>query len=97
MVTIKNYQMHVNAEGKLFISLELIGDAEIIQSKETGRFYVTAKKCFVPSTFDEITAKLMIGKEMAGNIVKKECSAYEYRVPGTGEIISLSHQYEYVP
>src|SRR5690606_16708985 len=97
MVTIRNYQLHVNAEGKLFVSLELIGDAEIIQSKETGKFYATVKRCFIPSTFDERTAKLMLGKEIAGNIVRKECTAYDYKVPSTGELISLTHQYEYVP
>lgn len=97
MVTIRNYQLHVNAEGKLFVSLELIGDAEIIQSKETGKFYATVKRCFIPSTFDERTAKLMLGKEMTGNIVKKECEQYEFNVPSTGEVIALTHRYEYVP
>lgn len=97
MVTIKNYQMHENAEGKLFVSLELIGDAEIIQSKETGKFYATVKRCFIPSTFDERTARLMIGKEISGSIVKKECEAYDFKVPSTGELIALTHKYEYVP
>lgn len=97
MVTIRNYQMHVNGEGKLFVSLEIIGGAEIIQSQQTGRFYATVKRCFIPSTYDELTAKLMIGEKISGNIVRKECEAYDFKVPGTGELVSLTHKYEYMP
>jgi hypothetical protein len=34
---------------------------------------------------------------MPGAIVKVECDSYEYTLPETGEIIHLTHRYEYSP
>lgn len=97
MVTIRNYSVHENAEGKRYVSLELIGDVEMILSKQTGRFYATVKKCVISSSFDELTAKLMLGRNISGTIIKKECEPYPYTLAGTGEIVSLTHKYEYIP
>lgn len=97
MVTIKNYSLHENEEGKKYVSLELIGDIEMIQSKQSGRFYATVKRCVISSSFDEVTARLMVGRNIPGTIVKKECDPYPYTLAGTGEVINLTHKYDYIP
>jgi len=80
-----------------FMSLELMGDIELVQSQNTGRFYATARRCFISSTFDETTAKSFIGKELPGLIVRVQSDPYDYTVPETGEVISLTHTYTYMP
>jgi transcription initiation factor TFIIIB Brf1 subunit/transcription initiation factor TFIIB len=97
MVTIVNYALRESKEGKPFISLQLQGDLELVQSLETGKFYATARRCSMTSTFDEETAKRLIGTKIKGRIKRSQCDAYDYTVPETGEIISLMHTYEYVP
>lgn len=79
------------------MALELHGDVMLIQSSKTGRFYATAKRCFISSTFDEATANAIVGTKLAGSIEKVECDPYDYTVPETGEIVELSHTYTYVP
>ena len=97
MVTIIGYSLRENKEGKEFIALQLQGDLVFVQNQETGRFYLTSKKCSITTTFDEDTAKSIIGKELPGNIVKVQCEEYEYEVEETGELLTLSHRWEYVP
>lgn len=97
MVIITGYVLRQNKDGKSFIALELTGDVEMIQSAATGRFYMTAKRCTVPSTFPEEVAKLMIGKTLRGRIDRVQTEAYEYTVKETGEVITLGHTYVYVP
>ena len=60
-------------------------------------FYATAKKAIIPSTFDEVTCKGLIGTQIPGSIEKQECEPYEYVVQETGEEIILSHRWVYVP
>jgi hypothetical protein len=97
MVKIIDYAVRQNAEGKEFVSLKLEGDPEFVQSMQTGRFYLTAKRCSVTSTFDEATAQSLIGTKMPGSIVRVQCDSYDFTVPDTGEVISLAHSYEYRP
>jgi hypothetical protein len=97
MVTIINYAQRQSKEGKSFVSLQLQGDVELVQSLETGRFYATVRRCSITSTFDEETAKSLIGMKLPGNIQRSKCDAYDFTVPETGEIITLAHTYEYVP
>lgn len=97
MVTVNNYNIRQNSEGKTFITLELTGDIEMVQSAKTGRFYATNRKCNIPCTFDEATAKNMLGKQMPGTIAKMQCDPYDYTLPETGETIQLEHSYGYVP
>src|SRR4051794_11778670 len=97
MVTVVNYNFRTNKEGKEFISLELQGDIELVQSMETGRFYATARRCSITSTFNEETAKTLVGKQMPGTIQRVESEPYEYTIPDSGEVILLQHSYEYVP
>lgn len=97
MVTVKDYKVRETKEGKTFISLELMGDMEMVQSSQTGRFYATARRCFISSTFDEATAKRLLGTQMPGRIAKVESEPYDYTIPETGEVIQLAHRYDYVP
>lgn len=61
----------------------------MVKSKETGRFYATAKRASISSTFDENTCKSLIGTTFPGSIGKEECDEYEYTIPDTGEIINM--------
>ncbi len=59
--------------------------------------YKDVKKAQVTSTFDEQTCKALIGTEIEGEIIKKECEPYDYTNKETGEIISLTHRWVYQP
>jgi hypothetical protein len=95
MVRIVNYLKRTTDEGKDFFILEIQGGVEMVKSKETGKFYVTARKASIASTFDELTCKALIGTEMPGNVVKVECEPFEYMIKDTGEFITLHHRFEY--
>jgi hypothetical protein len=97
MVKIIGYQVRQNKEGEDFITLRIQGDITMVQSQETGRFYATAKECSITCTFTEEQATALVGRDMPGQVVKIECEAYEYTVQETGEIITLSHRWEYRP
>ena len=96
MVTISNYRVNVNSEGKSFCSLILQGDVELVKSKTTNRFYATARKTSITSTFDENTCRQLIGKTIKGSIVKVDCDEYDYIIPESGEVIRLNYNYCYV-
>lgn len=97
MVKIIGYALRTNKDNGLFVSLQLQGDIVMVQSQETGRFYATAKKASISSTFSEEEAQALVGKEMPGRIEKVACEPYEYTIEDTGEVISLSHRWEYLP
>jgi hypothetical protein len=97
MVTVINYAERTNSEGKSFVVLQLQGDLEMVQSKETKQFYATARRCSVTSTFSEDIAAKMIGKEIPGSIAKQECEPYRYTLPESGETIQLSHRWVFSP
>ena len=97
MVTIIDYALRKSKDGKQFVSLQLQGDLELVQSQETGRFYATVRKCSVSSTFDESTAQALIGTKLSGTIKRVQCEAYDYKIPETGELLTLTHAYTYVP
>jgi hypothetical protein len=97
MVTITGYALRQTQEGKSFVSLELTGEVEMIQSSNTGRFYATARKCSISSSFTEEVAKTLVGKAIRGKIERVECEPYEFTVKATGEVILLAHTYQYSP
>ena len=98
MVKITAYALRTRAaDGKQFVSLQLEGDPVFVQSMETGRFYLTAKKCSITSTFTEDTAKGLIGRVMPGSIVKVQTEPYDYTIPETGEVVKLAHTFQYSP
>lgn len=97
MVTISGYKVRENKEGNTFVVLELIGSVELIQAEASGNWYATVRKCSMPSTLDEVVAKLSIGQQMPGDIVRVPCESYSYTVKRTGETISLGYRYGYQP
>ena len=97
MVTVADYAIRQNAEGEDFVVLILQGDLEMVQSQETGRFYATARRCSISSTFTEAVAAQMVGKQIPGQIMKVDCEPYDFIIPESGEVVELSHRWEYVP
>jgi hypothetical protein len=97
MVTVVGYESRKNKENEPFIALILQGDLVLVQSSETGRFYATAKKTSITSTFTEEQAKALIGRQIQGRIEKVASEPYEYTVEETGEVITLSHRWEFLP
>jgi hypothetical protein len=95
MVTVNNYVLRLRKDGSEFVVLELVGGLELIKSNTTEKFYATMRKCSVPSTFDEATAKLFIGSQLPGQIVKLECPAYEFVNKRTGELMMLNYTFGY--
>lgn len=95
MVTIINYKKREKEDGTTFYVLEVQGGIEMVMSQTTGQFYATSKKASIPSTFDELTCKALIGTQMQGSIIKQKCEAYEYTVKDTGEVIILHHRFVY--
>ena len=97
MVTIVDYKQRENEDGESFFVLVIQGGLEMVKSQESNRYYATARKANVPSTFNEITCKGLVGSQMPGKIQKVETDPYEYTVEETGEILELNFRYEYVP
>jgi len=97
MVQVTNFHEVETKEGKTFISLELTGGLELMQSQTSGKFYATVRKCRIPSTFDANIAKMMIGTQMDGDVVRVETDPYEYVNKRTGEVLLLQHSYAYRP
>ncbi|MBC7391158.1 MAG: hypothetical protein H7329_18270, partial [Opitutaceae bacterium] len=90
MVTVKNYHVRQGNNGDNYISLELEGDVSFVQSQNTGRFYASTKRCFMYAAMDESTAAALVGTQMPGTIERVDCDSYEYTVPETGEVKTLS-------
>ncbi len=97
MVKITNFFKVETKDGKNFISLELTGSIELVQSQSTGKFYATVRKCRMPSTFSEEIAKAMLGQELEGDIVRVQVDAYQFANKQTGEIMTLQHSYAFQP
>ena len=97
MVKIKKYHVRTNSEGNSFITLELEGGLEMVQSQETGKFYATVRHCSISTTFDEETAKSLIGSTMPGKVARVKSAQYDYTIKSTGEVIQLAHSYQYQP
>lgn len=96
MVRVINAVERTNEKGS-YVSLQLQGDIEMVQSQKSGRFYATAKRCYVFSTFDKRTAESLIGSQMPGSIERIPCESYQYTIIESGEVIKLAHTYGYSP
>lgn len=97
MVTVTNFSVRERADGTTFISLELTGGLELVQSQTTGSFYATVRKCSIPSTFDEDVARSLIGQQIEGDVVRVPVPEYQYVNKRTGEVLTLQHSYAYRP
>lgn len=96
MVRIINYQKRTTEEGKDFFVLEIQSGITMVKSVTTGKFYATANKASISSTFDELTCQALIGTELPGKVEKVNCEVYDYTIKDTGEVITLTHRFEYV-
>ena len=98
MVTIIDFKKAVNAAGKEFYLLILMGGVSFVKSTITGNFYATAWKTSITSTFTEDVCKTLIGTKLPGEIEKVDAEEpYEYKIPTTGETIILHHKYRFNP
>jgi hypothetical protein len=97
MVTVKSFAKRQSSDGREFITLELVGGLELVQSQNTGRFYATVRKCSIPSTFDEVVAASLVGSQLPGDVVRIPSDAYDYTIKSTGEVVTLQHSYGYQP
>ena len=68
MITVVDYAIRQRKDGTSFIALILQGGLSLVQSRNTGNYYATVKRCSIPSTFDEETAKAMVGEQVPGSI-----------------------------
>jgi hypothetical protein len=96
MVTIVDYKTYQKEDGTDFYALVVQGGLEAVKSQETGRTYLTARTTKVPCTFNESTCESLKGSTLPGRIQKVEVEPYEYTIPDTGEMITLTHRYEYI-
>ena len=97
MVTVVDYAVRKCVDGREFIALILRGGLSLVKSSKSGNYYVTVKMVSIPSTFDEETAKAMIGEKVPGSVHRKSCEPYTYTVKDTGEVLELSHRWVYLP
>jgi len=96
MVKITDFKSYQSEDGKDFCVLIVQGGLEAVKSQETNRTYFTARTARVPCTFNEAVCKSLIGTDFPGVIQKVEVDPYEYTIEGSGEVITLSHRYEYM-
>jgi len=97
MVQVVDFALRKASDGREFYVLIIQGGLSFVQSRTTGNYYATVKRCSIPSTFDEATAKSMVGEKVAGSVQKKACDAYAFTNKQTGEIIEMNYRWVYVP
>ena len=97
MVTVVDYAVRKSQDGREFNVLILQGGLSLVQSKQSGNYYATVKRCSIPSTFDSETAKLMVGEKIMGSVQKKACEPYVFIVKETGEEMQLDYRWAYLP
>ncbi|MFP4526359.1 MAG: hypothetical protein ACLFNL_08215 [Bacteroidales bacterium] len=96
MVTIVEFAERQNSDKETFYALIVESGLEAIKSQNTGMTYFTKKRASVPSTFTAEECKAFIGEQLPGSVKRVECEPYEITDEETGEVIKLSHRYEYL-
>jgi hypothetical protein len=96
MVTIVDFVKRQNKEGQEFNALILQGGIELVKSQETQRWYATAKKASITSTFDDAMCQSLIGTQIPGSVQRVETEPYEFTVKDTGEVLTLTHRWIYL-
>jgi hypothetical protein len=97
MVQITNALERVKKDGSTFTVLEISGNAEMVLSQTTQKWYVTLRRCFIPFTGTMEVAKMLIGQKIDGEIVRTIVEPYQFLNPRTKEAITLQHSYAYRP
>ena len=95
MVTVTGFKEREGKDGKSYPVLEISGEIDIIQSKVTGRNYLTARKAFIAATFSIEMCKSLIGRQIPGCIKKVKTEKYEFTIPETGKVIELDYRWDY--
>lgn len=95
MVQVTGYRQVETEDGDVYVRLTLSGSLSMVKSDKTGNYYATVRRCSISSTFDETTAKGIVGSTMPGSIQKEDCEPYQYVIPDTGEEITLTHRWVY--
>lgn len=97
MVQVVDYALRKSSDGREFYILIIQVGLSFVQSRNSGNFYATVKRYSIPSTFDEATAKSMIGEKVAGSVERKPCEACQWTNKETDEVIELAHRWVYLP
>lgn len=97
MVTVVDYATRTSKDGREFNVLILQGGLNVVQSRQSGNYYATVKKCSIPSTFDASTAQSMIGERIPGSVQKKSCEPYTFVAKKTGEVMPMDYRWVYLP
>ncbi len=97
MVTIVGFKQCESKDGKQFVALEIQGELRLVQSETTGKFYLTANKTSISTSFPLQVCQTLLGKQLPGNVDKVECEPYEYVNKETGEVLTFFHTYVYSP
>jgi hypothetical protein len=96
MVKIVDFVKRTGRDGKEFNALILQSGIELVKSRETQRWYATAKKASITSTFDDAMCQSLIGQEIPGSVQRIETEPYEFTLRDTGEVLTLTHRWQYV-
>jgi hypothetical protein len=96
MVTIVDFVKRKNNKGEEFNALILQSGIEIVKSQDSGRYYATAKKASITSTFDDATCQGLIGTQIQGSIQRVESEPFPFTVQNTGEVVTLTHRWVYL-
>ena len=97
MVTVTNALERVKTDSTTFAVLEISGGVELLLSQKTQRYYATLKKCIISFTGTLEVARMLIGQQIEGEIVKVIVPSYEFTNKRTGEVMTLQHSYAYRP
>ena len=97
MVKIIDYKLKEAKDGTEYFALVLQGGVEMVQSKESGRFYATARQTSIFSTFNEVMCQGLIGTDLEGEIVKQSCDPYDYQIPNSDDVVTLDYTYLFIP
>jgi hypothetical protein len=97
MVTIVDYKERTTLEEKSYFVLIIQGGVELVKSSTSDMHYATAMRCSIPTTFEELTCKGLIGKQLPGAIIKKDCEPYEVTNRRNGQVVTMYHRNVYSP
>ena len=96
MVKIIGTKVMQRKNGEQFSMLVVQGGLEPILSKKTGKIYFTMRTANVSTTMDNTTCLTLVGTELPGSVEKRNCEPYQYFVQETGELLILTHNWQYV-
>ncbi len=95
MVTIIGFKQ-IEKEGRNLVFIEVQGDLKMVQSQESGQFYMTANKTSILSSFPLEVCKTLVGQKLPGNVERVECEPYQYTNKETGETSVSKYRCIYV-